>query len=273
MKFTLNNGTQIPAVGLGTWQSSSEDAYHAVLYALEAGYSNIDTAMIYGNEEEVGRALKDSSVNRDDIFITSKVWNTDQGYESTLKACNESLRKLGVEYLDLYLIHWFKGYDNLLETYRALETLYKEGKVKAIGVSNFNVHHIQYVLDNCEITPMINQVETHIGLQNHFLHQYCKDNKIQLEAYAPLMSWKIKDLLANEEMQKIAKKYNKSVPQVAIRWLLQRGIVALPKSINQGRIHQNFNVFDFELDDSDMAVIRKQNNGTKLFPEFDNVDF
>lgn len=273
MKFTLNNGVQIPVIGLGTWKSSNTDAYQAVRYALDAGYRHIDTAMIYGNEAEVGKALKDSKLNREEVFITSKVWNSDQGFDATIQACNESLNKLGVEYLDLYLIHWFKGYDKLLDTYRALETLYKEGKVKAIGVSNHNVHHLQFILDQCEIPPMVNQVETHIGLQNHFLHQFCKKNNIQLEAYAPLMSWKIKDLLENKELQQIASKHKKSVPQIAIRWMIQREIVVLPKSINEDRIQQNFNVFDFALDEADMAIIRKQNNGTKLFPEFDNVDF
>lgn len=273
MKFELNNGVRIPAVGLGTWKSSSNDAYQATLYALKAGYRHIDTAMIYRNEVEVGRAINDSNINREDVFITSKVWNSDQGYEETIKACNESLKNLKVDYLDLYLIHWFKGYEKQLETYRALETLYKEGKVKAIGVSNHNIHHLQNLLDHCEVPPMVNQVETHIGLQNHFLQQFCVENNIQMEAYAPLMSWRIQDMLSNEDMITIAKKHNKTVPQIAIRWHIQRGIVALPKSINQNRIESNFEVFDFDLDKSDMALIRKQNKGTKLFPEFDNVDY
>jgi diketogulonate reductase-like aldo/keto reductase len=273
MKFTLHNGIEIPAVGLGTWKSKSKEAYNAVRFALDAGYRHIDTAMIYGNEVEIGKAIKDSNVAREDIFLTSKLWNTDQGYQETLDACNKSLNNLGVEYLDLYLIHWFKGYDKQLETYRAMETLYKEGKVKAIGVSNHNIHHIQHLLEHCEIPPMVNQVEMHIGLQNHFLQEYCVKNNIQMEAYAPLMSWKIQDLLSNEEMIKIAKKHDRTVPQIAIRWLMQRGIVVLPKSINKDRIESNFNVFDFSLDELDMASIRKQNNGTKLFPEFDNIDY
>jgi diketogulonate reductase-like aldo/keto reductase len=273
MKFELNNGVKIPAVGLGTWKSSSDDAYQATLYALEAGYRHIDTAMIYRNEADVGRAIRNSNISRKEVFITSKVWNSDQGYEETIEACNESLKNLGTDYLDLYLIHWFKGYEKQLETYRALETLYKEGKVKAIGVSNHNVHHLQYLLDHCEVPPMVNQVETHIGLQNHFLQEFCINNNIQLEAYAPLMSWKIKDMLENEDMMQLAKKHNKTVPQIAIRWHIQRGIVALPKSINKDRIVSNFEVFDFVLDETDMAVIRKQNKGMKLFPEFDNVDY
>lgn len=273
MNFTLHNGIQIPAVGLGTWKSRENDAYHAVLHALKAGYRHVDTAMIYGNELEVGKAIKDSGVNRKEIFLTSKLWNSDQGYQETIDAFHESLRKLDTEYLDLYLIHWFKGYDKQLETYRAFEYLYKQGLVKAIGVSNHNVHHLQNILDNCEIPPMVNQVEMHVGLQNHFLQEFCVANNIQMEAYAPLMSWKIQDLLSNEVMIKIADKHNKTVPQVALRWLHQRNIVVLPKSINKDRIKSNFNIFDFELDKDDMAEIRKQNNGTKLFPEFDNVDF
>lgn len=273
MNFKLNNGVEIPSVGLGTWKSKPEEVYDAVLVALEAGYRHIDTAAIYGNEAEIGKAIKDSNVKREDIFLTSKVWNSDQGYEETLKAFEESCNKLQTDYLDLYLIHWHKGFDKSLATYKALEKLYNDKKIKAIGVSNYNVHHIMYLLENASITPMINQVETHIGLQNHFLQEYCESKGIKLEAYAPLMSWKIKDLLDNEAMQDVAKKYNKTVPQIAIKWLNERGIIALPKSVNKKRIESNFNVFDFSLDKEDMDIIRKQNNGTKLFPEFDNVDF
>jgi diketogulonate reductase-like aldo/keto reductase len=273
MNFRLHNGVEIPSVGLGTWKSKPEEVYQAVLDAIEAGYRHIDTAMIYGNEEAIGKAIKDSSVDRKELFITSKVWNSDQGYQETLQAFEESLKRLDLEYLDLYLIHWHKGYDKSIATYKALETLYKEKKVRAIGVSNYNIHHIMNLLDNCEIVPMVNQVETHIGLQNHVLQEYCMKHNIFLEAYAPLMSFNIQDLLQNEELIKIAKKHNKTVPQIAIRWLNQRQIIALPKSVNKSRIQSNFDVFDFSLDEEDMATIRKQNNGKKLFPEFDNVDY
>ncbi|MFA7076094.1 MAG: aldo/keto reductase [Candidatus Izemoplasmatales bacterium] len=269
----LNNGYEMPIIGLGTWRSAPEDAYSAVLSALQAGYRHIDTAAVYGNEEMIGKAIKDSSVKREEIFITTKLWNTDQGYESTLKAFEESRRKLGVEYIDLYLIHWFKGYDNSLSTYKAMEELYKQGKIRAIGVSNYNVHHIQHLLDNVKIKPMINQVETHVTLQNHFLHDYCKQNNIQLEAYAPLMSKNINQLLENETLQKIAEKHNKTVPQIAIRWLIERGIVVIPKSITPSRIKSNFDVFDFRLTNIDMQEIRKLNTGRKIFVEFDNVDY
>jgi methylglyoxal/glyoxal reductase len=273
IKVKLNNNCEMPIVGLGTWRSKPEDAYKAVLAALKSGYRHIDTAAIYNNEEMVGKAIKDSKIKREDIFITTKLWNSDQGYEATLKAFDESLKKLGVKYVDLYLIHWFKGYENSLSTYKALEELYKQGKVKAIGVSNYNIHHLMHLLDNAEIKPMVNQVETHITLQNHFLQDFCKSNNIQLEAYAPLMSRKINDLLENETMKKIAKKHNKTVPQVNIRWFIERGIVVIPKSITPSRIKANYQVFDFELDNEDMQDIRSLNKGQKLFPEFDNVDY
>lgn len=273
IKFELNNGIKIPAVGLGTWKSSEEDAYKAVKWAIENGYKHIDTAAIYGNEAAVGKGIKDSGVDRSELFVTTKVWNSNQGYEKTLEAFQDSIDKLGVEYIDLYLIHWFKGYENLLGTWKAMEELYNKGLVKAIGVSNFNVHHLMYLLDHATVKPVINQVETHVGLQNHFLQEYCMEQGIYLEAYAPLMSWKVKELLENEVLINVAKKYGKTVPQVAVRWLVQRNIIALPKSVNEERIKANFDVWDFELDQSDMDEIRKLNNGTKLFPEFDNVDF
>ena len=269
----LNNGTEMPIVGLGTWLSKPEEVYNAVLTALQNGYRHIDTAMVYQNEEAIGKAIKDSGVKREDIFVTTKLWNTDQGYDKALKAFELSLSKLGLDYVDLYLIHWFKGYDKAIQSYRALETIYKSGRAKAIGVSNYSVHHIMNILDNCEIPPMVNQVETHVTLQNHFLHEYCKENNIQLEAYAPLMSSRINELLENETLIRISKKYNKTVPQIAIRWLVEREIVVIPKSVTSQRIISNYNVFDFSLDDEDMKEIRKINNGRKIFVEFDNVDY
>jgi len=270
---TLNNGSNMPILGLGTFRSDPEGAYNAVLSAIKAGYRHIDTAAIYGNEEAVGRAIKDSGVPRDELFVTTKVWNTDQGYDSTIEACAASLKKLGLEYVDLYLIHWFKGYKNSLETYIALEKLYELGKIKAIGTSNYNVHHLQHLLDNVTIKPMVNQVETHIDLQNHFLQDFCKNNHIQMEAYAPLMSNHINRLLENETMNKIARKHNKSVVQINLRWFIERGIVVIPKSVNPKRIAENIDVFDFQLDENDMSEIRKLNRGRKYFPEFDNVDY
>lgn len=273
IKFKLNNGVDIPAVGLGTWKSPSEDAYTATLEAIKAGYRHIDTAAIYGNEEAVGRAINESGVKREDLFITTKVWNSDQGFDETLKAFEVSMEKMKIGYFDLYMIHWFKGYEKALDTYTALETLYKEGKIKAIGVCNYNIHHLMYLLDHAHVVPAVNQVETHIGLQNHFLQDFCVEKGIQMEAYAPLMSWKITEMLENEVMLKIAKKYNKTVPQIAIRWFIERKVVAIPKSVNKDRIISNYDVFDFELDENDMNDIRALNKGSKMFPEYDNVDF
>lgn len=269
----LNNGKEMPIVGLGTWLSEPKDVYNAVLTALKNGYRHIDTAMIYRNEEAIGKAIKDSLVPREDIFVTTKLWNTDQGYEKALVAFDLSLKKLGLEYVDLYLIHWFKGYKKAIDSYKALEYLYMNGKAKAIGVSNYSIHHLMNILDNCQIPPMVNQVETHVTLQNHFLHQYCQENNIQLEAYAPLMSYRIEELLNNKTMLKIADKHHKTVPQIAIRWLVEREIVVIPKSITPSRIISNYNVFDFQLDENDMKEIRKVNTGRKIFIEFDNVDY
>jgi diketogulonate reductase-like aldo/keto reductase len=271
--FKLSNGVKIPSVGLGTWKSSKEDAYNAVKWAIEAGYRHIDTAMIYGNESSIGQAIIDSNIKREELFITTKLWNTDQGYESTKKAIENSLKNLQVEYIDLYLIHWFKGYNLLEESWKAMEEAYEEGKIKAIGVSNFNVHHIMHLLNVATIKPMINQVETHIELQNQFLQEFCSNNNIILEAYAPLMSWKIKDMLNNETMKKIANIHNKTVTQIAIAWLNQRGIIALPKSVNEQRIKENFDVEDIILSQEEMNEIQTLNKGNKLFPEFDNVTF
>jgi len=269
----LNNGVLMPIVGLGTFRSKTEDVYQAVLDAIEAGYRHIDTAMIYGNEEAIGKAIKDSNIPREELFITTKLWNSDQGFDSAKKAFNLSLKKLGLDYIDLYLIHWFKGYELAVSSYKAMEELYNEGKIKAIGVSNFNVHHIMKLLEECDVVPTVNQVETHIALQNEFLQEYCESVGVKLEAYAPLMSQNINDLLNDETMNDIAKKYNKSVPQIAIKWLVIRGIIVIPKSINKKRIIENFDIFDFELNKDDMANIKKLNKAKKLFPEFDNVPF
>lgn len=272
-KFKLANGTSIPSVGLGTWKSADNDAYQAVLWALKAGYRHIDTAMIYGNEEAVGKAIKDSGIPREELFITTKLWNSDQGYDLAKAAIQTSLDKLDLEYVDLYLIHWFKGYESGLATWKAMEEMYHDGKAKAIGVSNHNVHHLQTYLEKATVKPMVNQVETHVQLQNDFLVEFCQQHDIVVEAYAPFMSWKIQDLLADETLQELASSHNKTIPQVVLRWLLQRGIVPLPKSVNKDRIESNFDVFDFELSEDEMQTIKSLNKGNKLFPEFDNVPF
>lgn len=273
MNVTLNNKVAIPIIGLGTWQSKPNEVYDAVLHALNAGYRHIDTAAIYGNEEEIGKAIKDSNVPREELFITTKLWNTDQGYESALKAFDLSLEKLQLDYVDLYLIHWFKGYEKQLASWKALEEIYKSGRAKAIGVSNHNVHHIENILKNCEIKPMVNQVETHVTLQNWFLQEYCESVGVKLEAYAPMMSWKISDLLEKEELITLAKKYDKTVPQIALRFLVERGIVVIPKSVKKDRIEQNFDIFDFTLSKEDFDTIKGLNTGKKLFTDMDNVPY
>jgi diketogulonate reductase-like aldo/keto reductase len=260
-------------IGLGTWKSTDDDAYNATLWALEVGYRHIDTAMIYGNEELVGKAMKDSGVPREEIFVTTKLWNTDQGYESTKQALQTSLEKLQLDYVDLYLIHWFKGYDKQLDSWKAMEELYEAGLAKAIGVSNHNVHHIMNLIEHASIPPMVNQIETHVELQNEFLIDYCQSHHIVVEAYAPFMSWRVAELTDKVVLVNLANKYGKTETQIVLRWLLQRNIVALPKSTNKARIQANFDVFDFELTDADMKDIRSLNKGNKMFPEFDNVMF
>ncbi len=271
--ITLSNGLKMPMQGLGTWRSKEEDAYNAVLHALKVGYRYIDTAAVYGNEEQVGKAIKDSGVPRAELFITTKLWNSDQGYDACHKAFETSLEKLGLDYVDQYLIHWPQTRESELESWKAMEEIYKSGKAKSIGVSNFNFHHLQNIIDNAEVKPMMNQVECHVGVQNVKLQAFCEANGCYLTAYAPMMSDKIGELIENETMKDVASKHGKSVPQVALRYLMQRGIVVIPKSITPSRIESNQNLFDFELDKEDMDAIRKLNNGRKLFPDPDNIDF
>jgi len=273
MKIKLNNEVEVDQLALGTFRSKPGEAYDAVKFALDAGYRHIDTAAIYGNEKDVGRAVNDSSVPREEIFVTTKVWNSEQGYESALKAFEHSLSELEFDYVDLLLIHWPKSYEKTRETWRALEEIYASGKAKAIGVSNFKIHDLQNLLEVAKVIPVVNQVECHIGLQNHRLKEFCDQYGIILEAYAPLMSHQIETLLSNEVLQEIAKKHNASIPQVAIKWLLQRGLIALPKSVHENRIISNFESLNVELDSDDMAEIRKLNNARRLFPDSDNIDF
>ncbi len=269
----LNNGQEINQIALGTFRSQKDDAYKSVLYALKAGYRHIDTASIYGNEEEVGRAIKDSDVPREEIFVTTKIWNSDQGYEEAKNAFQKSLDRLGMAYVDMLLIHWPKSYEKTRATWKAMEELYDKGLVKAIGVSNFKIHDIENLLEVAKVTPAVNQIECHIGLQNHRIKEYMDQHGMLIEAYAPLMSNNIKMLLENEDMQKIADKHSATIPQIAIAWLLQRGIIVLPKSVKEERVISNFKATEYTLDDEDMAIIRKMNNAQRLFPDSDNIDF
>lgn len=273
MNIDLNNGKSIPALGLGTFRAQDREVYDGVLKALEVGYRHIDTAAIYANEEEVGRAIADSPVARDQIFVTTKVWNTVHTAKDAATAIDQSLRRLGLDYVDLLLVHWPGSYQRNAEVYSAMEAAHDQGKALSLGISNFSIHYIDALLKTARIVPTVNQVECHVHLQNTRLQEYMAPLGIHLEAYAPFKSHHIADILEDETLVAIGKAHDKSVPQVIIRWMLQRGIVAIPKSINPERIEANFRVFDFELSQDEMLAIRKLNKAQRVFPEPDNVDF
>jgi methylglyoxal/glyoxal reductase len=265
---TLSNGVNIPWVGFGTFKvESGEVTKEAVKKALEVGYRHLDTAKIYGNEESVGLAIKESGIPREEIFITTKVWNSDQGYESTLAAFETSLNKLGLEYLDLYLIHWPK--EKNIETWKALETLYQNKKVRAIGVSNFKIHHLETLMSQTDIIPMVNQVECHPQYPQNELKAFCEQHQIMLTAWGPLMQGQIFD---QPIMIELAEKYNKSIAQIALKWQLQRGVIVIPKSITPSRIESNAKLFDFELLDEDMKLIESL-KGNRIGPDPDLITF
>lgn len=258
--YTLANDVQIPCIGFGTWQTpNGETAINSVKAALKAGYRHIDTAACYGNEASVGQAIKESGVPREEIFVTSKVWNTERGYEKTLAAFETTMAKLDLDYVDLYLIHWpaaanqFENWKEInAKTWRALEELYIEGKVKAIGVSNFLPHHLEALLEGVKVVPMVNQIEYHPGFMQAESVAFCKAHNILVEAWSPLGTGNV---LNNETLIMMAQKYSKTVAQICIRWVLQHGLLPLPKSITESRIIENTEVFDFEIKDEDMAII------------------
>ncbi|MBG9733537.1 aldo/keto reductase [Paenibacillus alvei] len=271
---TLHNGVKMPWFGIGVFKvEEGPELVNAVKAAIANGYRSVDTAAIYGNEEGVGQGIREgiqkAGISREDLFVTSKVWNADLGYESTIAAYETSLKKLGLEYLDLYLIHWpVEG--KYKDAWKALETLYKEGRVKAIGVSNFQIHHLEELMKDAEIKPMVNQVEYHPRLTQKDLQSFCQEHGIQLEAWSPLMQGQ---LLDNEVLTEIARKYNKSVAQVILRWDLQNGVVTIPKSTKEHRIIENSTVFDFELTLEDMKQIDGLNQNHRVGPDPDNFDF
>jgi methylglyoxal/glyoxal reductase len=271
---SLYNGVKMPRFGLGVFKvEEGPELVHAVKFAIKHGYRSIDTAAIYGNEEGVGQAIQEAmteyGIKRDELFITSKVWNSDLGYESTIAAYETSLGKLGLDYLDLYLIHWpVEG--KYKDAWRALETLYKEGKVKAIGVSNFQVHHLEDVMKDAEIKPMVNQVEYHPRLTQQEVKTFCDNNGIQFEAWSPLMQGQLFD---NPLLKNLANKYNKTVAQIILRWDLQNGVVTIPKSTKEHRIIENSTVFDFELTKEDVDQINNLNQNHRVGPDPDNIDF
>ncbi len=274
----LSNGVTIPGLGYGTYQTPPEDAYRAVTDALAVGYRHIDTAALYGNESGVGQAVKDSGLKREEVFITSKLWNTERGYDKTMAAFEKTLAELGTDYLDLYLIHWPANEKQFgqeaaalnLDTWRAFEELYKAGKIKAIGVSNFMPNHLEALLAQAEIKPMVNQIEVHPGWPQTEAIRYCQRNDILVEAWAPLGE---AAALSNPVLAKIAAKYDHTPAQVCLRWEIQQGILPLPKSVHKERMAENTKLFDFELTEDEMDIIGALRNLGGQCKVPDQVDF
>ena len=258
-KYKIYNGVEIPCIGFGTWLTPDGDtAKNSVMEAIRVGYRLIDTAAYYYNEESVGRAIKESGVNRSELFVTSKLWNTERGYDKTMRAFDVTMNKLGLDYLDLYLIHWpaakhqFDNWEELnLSTWKAFTELYKQGRIKAIGVSNFKPHHLRALMET-EITPMVEQLEFHPGFMQQEIVTYCREHNMLIEAWSPLGNGK---MLTNETLIDIAAKYNISVAQLCLRWCMQNGTIPLTKSVTPSRILENSHVFDFSISDEDVATI------------------
>lgn len=272
-RITLNNGIKMPGLGLGVYQIPDEDTSKIVAEGIKAGYRLIDTAQIYGNETGTGKGIKEglaeTDLNREDLFVTSKVWNDHLTYDQTIAEFNNSLDKLGLDYLDLYLIHW-PGDNSFKDSYQALEDLYKVGKIKAIGVSNFEIHHLKELAEFADITPVLNQVESHPRMSQNKLREYAAKNDIKIQAWSPLMQGKI---LKDETLQKIADKHNKSVAQVILRWDIQRDVMLVVKSVRPERMASNADVFDFSLDEEDMKAINNLNQDLRVGPDPDEFDF
>ena len=268
---TLHNGVEMPWLGLGVFQvEDGNEVIHSVKSAIKHNYRSIDTAAVYGNETGVGQAIKQSGLPRNELFITSKLWNADQGYESTLKAFETTLERLGLEYLDLYLIHWpVPAEGKYKDTWKAMEELYKDGKIRAIGVSNFKEHHLEDLMKDAEVVPMVNQVEFHPHLNQQSLRDFCKKHQIQLEAWSPL---KQGQLLDDPTLKEIAEKHGKTTAQIIIRWDLQNDVVTIPKSTKEHRIVENADVFDFELSQADMDAISGLNKDERIGPDPDQFN-
>lgn len=274
MAFTssvkLVNGVSMPWLGLGVFRSNEgEEVEGAVSCALETGYRSIDTAALYRNEKGVGKAILHSGIPRQEIFLTTKIWNSDQGYQSAFRALEESLEKLQTHYVDLYLIHWPKG-ELSVQTWKAMEEMYQKGVVRAIGVSNFHIHHLKHLMEHARIRPMVNQYEFHPRLLQPELLHFCHDHRIQPEAWRPIMEGQVNDIPL---MQELGQKYGKSPVQVVLRWDIQKGVVTIPKSVNPGRIIHNADIFDFEISDEDMARIDQLDRKDRLGADPDNFDF
>ncbi len=264
---SLSNGVKMPWLGLGVFRiADGPDVEQVVQWALDAGYRSIDTAAVYGNEAGLGRAIRASGVPREEIFVTTKVWNTDQGYERTLRAFDSSLKHLDMDYLDLYVIHW-PVKDTTRDTWRALEKLYRDGRVRAIGVSNFQAHHLRALMEDTEMVPMVNQVEFHPYLCQLSLLEFCARHAIQLQAWGILLQGKIVEV---PEVIALAEKYGKTPAQVVLRWTLQHSVVAISKSSQRSRIEANANIFDFAIAGADMAQLDALDRGLRLGPDPDS---
>lgn len=269
--ITLNNNTIIPQLGLGVYQTKDgQETVESVKWALEAGYRHIDTAKIYGNEKSVGQAILESNVAREDIFITTKLWNEDIRQGRAKEAFQESLNALGVDYVDLYLIHWpADGYE---KAWSDMEDLYREGKIKAIGVSNFQKHHLEHLMETATVKPVVNQIESHPYFNNQELIDYCHLENIYVEVWSPLGGTG-GNVLEDETLFVLAEKYKKSPAQIVIRWDIQRGVIVIPKSVHKDRIEANLDVFDFELTKEDMDCIAKLNRNIRVGADPDDFDF
>lgn len=268
--YTLKNGVEMPIIGLGVYKAEDGDQVKdAILAAIDAGYRHIDTASFYGNEKGVGEAIRASDVPRESLFITTKVWNDDLGYEETLKAFEISMDNLGLDYLDLYLIHWpIEG--RYTEAWKAMEKLYADGRVKAIGVSNFHRQHLEEVFSMCRVKPMVNQLEYHPHLAQKEMHEFCKMHGIQLEAWAPL---KRGGLFEEPIIQALVEKHGKTPAQIILRWDIQNRVSTIPKSVTPSRIQENIDVFDFELSDADMKKIDSLDSNQRMGKNPDNFSF
>lgn len=271
--ITLNNGVRIPQLGLGVWKAKDgTEVEQAVTSALQTGYRLIDTAAMYGNETGVGTAIASSDVDRKDIFVTTKLWNDNQDYDAALRAFDVSMNKLGLEYLDMYLIHWpVPAQDKFTDAWRALERLYEEKRVRAIGVCNFEPEHLEKLLQSAHVVPVVDQIELHPLLQQHAVRDYCAEHDIRIESWSPIMRGG--ELLRDPELRKIADRHGKSVAQVVIRWHMECGFIVIPKSVHAERIAENFDVLDFELDELEMRTIAGLDSGERIGPNPSTANF
>lgn len=268
LKIKLNNGVEMPILGFGVFQvKDPAECERSVLDAIESGYRLIDTAASYRNEAAVGRAIKKSKIAREDLFITTKLWIQSDGYEATKNAFENSLKRLGLDYLDLYLIH--QPFGDVFGEWRAMQDLYHEGRIRAIGVSNFYADRLMDLIVHHEIVPAVNQIETHPFNQQIETQKFLQENKVQIESWGPFAEGK-NNIFHNELLASIAQQYNKSIAQVILRWLIQRGVIAIPKSVRKERMEENFNIFDFELSAEDMEAIKTLDTKTSCF--FDHRD-